>query len=116
MAFVLKQSPTFTWPVKVAFPIDGGKYRHETFDAEFRRIGQSEVQALAEKVTSGETSAEDVIRDILVGWSGITDEDGADLPFSVKARDELLEVALVAGATLNAFLDAYAGGNAKRKN
>lgn len=116
MAFVLKQTPTFTWPVRVSIPVDGGKYRQETFDAEFRRISQPEVQVMAERVTSGEADAADVIRDILVGWSGITDGEGEDVPFSEKAKEELLGVALVAGAALNAFLEAYAGGAAKRKN
>ena len=33
MAFKLKQKNTFTWPVKVNIPVDGGTYEAGTFDA-----------------------------------------------------------------------------------
>jgi hypothetical protein len=49
-----------------------------------------------------------------VGWSGINDDHGKEIPFSQKALDELLEVPFLAIAVLKAYMDSIKG--AKRKN
>jgi hypothetical protein len=56
----------------------------------------------------------DIARDVLVGWSGINDDHGKEIPFSQKALDELLEVPFLAIAVLKAYMDSIKG--AKRKN
>jgi hypothetical protein len=50
----------------------------------------------------------------LVGWSGISDDAGKEIPFSQKALDQLLEVPFLAVAVLKAYMDSLKG--AKRKN
>jgi len=50
----------------------------------------------------------------LVGWSGITDDVGEQVPFSQKALQQLLEVPLLGAAVLRAYFDSLKG--AKRKN
>jgi hypothetical protein len=51
---------------------------------------------------------------VLVGWSGISDDAGKEIPFSQKALDQLLEVPFLAVAVLKAYMDSLKG--AKRKN
>jgi len=51
---------------------------------------------------------------VLVGWSGINDDEGKEIPFSQKGLDELLEVPFLAIAVLKAYMDSIKG--AKRKN
>ena len=46
MAFVLKQSDTYKWPVTVEIPIDGGRFDKQTFDAEFKRLPQERNTAI----------------------------------------------------------------------
>ena len=43
MAFVLKQSDSYTWPVTFDIPVDGGRHERQTFDGEFKRLPQSKI-------------------------------------------------------------------------
>ena len=52
--------------------------------------------------------------EVLVGWSGVTDDEGKEVPFSQKSMAELLEVPMLAGAIVMAYFDSLNG--AKRKN
>jgi hypothetical protein len=52
--------------------------------------------------------------ELLVGWSGVTGDDGKEIPFSQKALQQLLEVPFLAVAVLKAYMDSIKG--AKRKN
>lgn len=109
--FKIKQSSSYTWPVKFDVPIDGGTFRPETFDAEFRRIPQSGFKALLEALKPDAEAC----REVLIGWKGVIGEDGQEMQYSESARDNLLEVPLVAGAIISAFIDSYTG-RAKVKN
>lgn len=113
MALKINQSETFSWPVKVAIPKDGGGYETGSFDAVFKRLPRSESEALATKVVNGELDGLDAVRQILVGWSGV--KDGADdVPFSETNREALLEINGVAVAIFRVFTDASAGAGATK--
>lgn len=114
MAFKLKQKSTFTWPVKVQIPVDGGTYDVGTFDAEFRRLPRSEVESLSAQVFNSEITGIEAVKRILVGWSGVVD-DGQDVPYSEARRDELLEIAGVGVVLFRAFTEAN-NGAAQAKN
>ena len=115
--FKIKQSKTFVWPVKITVPIDGGKYTTSTFDVEFDRISQSEVEKLATSIQNEEQTAIQIVKNIVIGWPDGSVTDGTDnIPFSDSALDELLDVPGVASAVITAFLEAYNGQAAKRKN
>lgn len=115
MPFLIKQSESFWWPVRVTYPTDHGKYKTETFDGEFKRLSQSEVQKLAERVEANETTAEELVKELLINWKGITDGEN-DVEFSEFALEQLLGIPLVASSVLTAFLESYTGGQNKRKN
>ncbi len=118
MAFVLTQTATYSWPVSFDMPIDGGRFRRETFEAVFKRLPQSrveeimsaeqEVRIAAERGTGDLKTLLPVIRahaaEVVVGWSGIKDVDGGeDLPFTQSALEQLLEVPMMAGTILQAY-------------
>jgi hypothetical protein len=109
--FKIKQSDSYVWPVTVEIPISGGTFQKSTFQAEFKRIAQSRFR----EMLASETADRDVCREVLIGWKEVIGEDGKDEPFSESARDNLLEVPLVAGAITQAFIESFTGG-AKRKN
>lgn len=111
--FKLKQSASFRWPVTLELPSDGGVFVKETFDAEFKRLSQSRINELKDEVIQGKSSDEAICREVVVGWSGVTD-DGEEVPFSVSALGQLLEINGASGAIVLAFLDSVAGQ--KRKN
>lgn len=112
--FVLSQSSSYKWPVAVDFPVDGGKFEKQTFDAEFKRMTQTQIEGVRKQIEEATTTDRDLARDVLVGWSGIKDEHGDDVPFSETARDQLLDVPLVAAAVVMAFITSLSGR--KQKN
>lgn len=126
MAFVLKKEASYSWPVSIEMPTDGGKFEKSTFDAIFRRVPQSRITAIqveAQKLKlailndediTGLVKDQEIADEVLIGWKGILDEDGDELPFSESAKAELLEVPMVAAAILMAFADSVT--KAKTKN
>jgi hypothetical protein len=119
MAFVLKQSDTYTWPVTFDVPVDGGRHERQTFDGEFKRLPQSKVGPMVAELQKLEDFSDlervtEIAADVLVGWSGINGDDGKEIPYSQKALDQLMEVPLLAVAVLKAYMDSIKG--AKRKN
>ena len=112
--FVLSQSETYNWPVPVEFPVDGGRFEKQTFDAEFRRLTQPRIREIWDAIQTGEIDDDGLCAEVLVGWTGIKDADGSDVPFSETAKANLLKMPLVSGAIVSAWLDSLAKG--KRKN
>jgi hypothetical protein len=114
MAFVLKQSDTYSWPVAFDIPVDGGRHQRVTFDGVFKRVSQSRMREIGQMIQEDQLTEADLVSEILVGWSGITDDDGKDLPFSQKALAQLLDVPMLAAAIATTYLESHQG--AKRKN
>lgn len=123
MAFVLKQSPTYKWPVTLVIPADGGRREKHTFDGEFRRIPQARIneirrigrlQELGRIDPGEEIHDQDGAREILAGWSGVIDDEGNEIPFSEAALSQLLEIPTVAGQIIRAWGESIEV--AKRKN
>ena len=116
MPFVLKKSSTYSWPVVVEVAVDGGKWERTTFDVEFNDLTQSRLMEIAELSADGQLSDVDVAREVMCGWNGIQDENGENIPYSIKGRDELLEQPMLAAAIAGAYLDRKKGKAAKAKN
>jgi len=125
VAFVLKQSSSYVWPVTVRLPISGGKFEKQTFDAEFKRLPQArinkiqiEVQARIKSSERNET-ADDSISDqsiadeILIGWANVLDEDGDEVPFSESMKQQLLDIPTMATAIIVAYFDSLTGTKTK---
>lgn len=115
MAFVLKQSASYTWPVPLLIPVDGGRREKHSFDAEFKRLPQTridEIIRLARMIEAGKCEPEDeqtmarIPRELLIGWTGITDDAGKDVPFSESALDQLLEIPAIAGQIIKAWFSS----------
>lgn len=106
--FKLKQSTTFFWPVEVNVMVDGGRHEKQTFDAEFRRMGQRRLDELREQVSAGALTDADFVREVVAGWRGVAD-DGAEVPFSAAALDQLLDIPGLAASIVIAFGRAHSG-------
>jgi hypothetical protein len=126
MAFILKQSDTYNWPVPFEVPTDGGRFLKQSFDAEFKRPTQTRIVEIQELVmarlraiqndqdTDGMITDQQIAGEVLVGWAGIDDGEGGEVPFSEKAKAQVLDVPSVAASIVEAFFDSLKG--AKRKN
>jgi hypothetical protein len=123
MSFVLKQSATYTWPITLVLPVDGGRREKATFDAELRRLPQSrinEIVKLARRMDTGlaedgeELLDQDAVREVMIGWDGVTDDKGQPIPFSEAALAQLIEIPTVAAQIIRAWFESIEV--AKRKN
>jgi hypothetical protein len=126
VAFVLKQSDSYTWPVSIKLPANGGKREKQTFEAEFKRLPQSrinEIQMLVQQRIKAAERGEDtgegitdqsIADEVLVGWDGIVDGDGEAVSFNKGTKAQLLDVPMMAGALIEAFFESLV--EAKRKN
>lgn len=111
--FKIVQNPTYTWPVTVEMPVDGGRVEKATFDIEFKRLTQTRLNEIRDAIEKSAITDVDLSREVITDWSGITDADGP-VPYSEAARDQLLDIPLVASAIVMAFFGSISG--AKRKN
>lgn len=123
LSFVLKQSDSYSWPITLVLPVDGGRREKHTFDGEFRRLPQSrinEIIRLARAMERGrveegeELQDQDAAREVLAGWSGVVDDDGKEIKFGDAALTQLLEIPTVAAQIVRAWFDSLEV--AKRKN
>lgn len=122
MAFVLKQSDSYSWPVTLIIPVDGGRREKHTFDAEFKRLPQTRINEIIRQARAGQggTDEESALEDqsacaeIMVGWSNVIDDSGEEIPFSVTALDQLLELPTIAAQIIRAWSESLEV--AKRKN
>jgi len=126
VAFVLSQSQSYSWPVVIRLPADGGKREKASFDAVFKRLPQSRINEIQQQVQQRMRAAEQgedldngvtdqsIADEILMGWSGIVDGDGDEVPYSEGAKAELLDVPMVAGALIGAYFESLV--EQKRKN
>jgi hypothetical protein len=123
MAFVLKQSATYTWPITLVLPIDGGRREKHTFDGELRRLPQTRINEIIRqarlqergKLTDDEElQDQDAAKEILAGWTNVVDDKGEEVPFSESALNQLLEIPTVAGQIVRTWFESLEV--AKRKN
>jgi hypothetical protein len=114
VAFVLKQSDSYTWPVTFDIPVDGGRHERQTFDGEFKRLAQSRITEIGEQIKAEEITDSTLAGEVLIGWAGVTDDAGKDIPFSQSALQQLLDVPMLAAAITLAYFESLQG--AKRKN
>lgn len=109
--FILKSDATYTWPVTLSLPKDGGVREKSSFDCTFRRLPQSRLRKL---LADPENSVDLICKEAVVGWKGVKDDAGGDLPFSESALEAMLEVPTAAQTIATAYLESIAG--AKTKN
>lgn len=107
--FKLTLTPTFTAAVVVEF--QGGA--RAAFDATYSRLTQGEVDALSARIEAREATDTEIVDQVLAGWSGVADEDGAALDFTPANRARVLDVAGVRSAIVRAFFDSFPKAKAK---
>lgn len=114
MPFKLSKASSYSWPVSCELPIDGGEYETQVFEATFKRKTQSWITDISKQMDDDKVTTADVARELVIGWSGITDDAGKEVPFSQAALDQVLDVPTVAVAIVSAFFRSVMG--VKEKN
>lgn len=103
MAFIRKKVKSFKWPVTIEEPADGGSFDSSTFDITFKRLGRKEFGKLSEK---GDLP---LLKAIVLGWLGISDEDGAAVPFSIETLTEFADDPYWVRGVLKAYTETFDG-------
>lgn len=118
MAFVLQTSPTYWWPIVFEMPIDNNRYKRESFEIEFNRLPQSEVDEIMaveleaqRAIQSGTGNVRELLailrghaKRVIADWRGILDTNGGEaVPFSDAALRQLLEVPNMASVILQIY-------------
>jgi hypothetical protein len=111
--FKLDSTDTYTYPVTIEVVADGGRFSKSSFDATFKRLSRTQVAEMMRQIRDGEMTDHGVAAAVLVGWKGVLDTSGAEIPFSEGARDQVLDVHPVCPAVIQAWADSLKGGKAK---
>lgn len=116
--FKLDESPTYWYPVVVEMTAqEGGRKQKFTFEAEFNRITQDELNEIFR--VRGEDDAplkdSEVLDRVFVGWRDIQDASGHPLQVNASNREQLLNRFPVPGCIVKAFLKSI-GIEGKAKN
>lgn len=124
MSFVLQQKPTYTWPVVLLIPTDGGQKEKHTFDAVFNRLDQDRINEIVKlaRISTRSTYDEEapelvdkeVAKEILADWKGIVDDKGEPVPFSSSTVDRLLRLPTVASQIVRTWFESIDVSKKKR--
>jgi len=100
--FKVVSEPTFTHPVKVMVPVDGG-HVEQTFKTKFRVLPLDD-----EDADANEQSERATLRRAIVSMSDLTGDDDQPVEYSDGLRDQLIAVPYVRIALMRAYISAVA--------
>lgn len=87
MSYRITTRPDYLYPVKVAvLAEENGAVLEYSYNARFKRLSQAEIDDIKSNV---KTDA-DIVRKVMIGWQGVEDADGSQLPFNAENLDRLL--------------------------
>lgn len=99
--FKVSSEHTFTHPVKVMVPVDGG-HVEQSFKTKFR------VLPLDDQADGSEEGEQVTLRKAIVSMSDLVGEDDQPLAYSDGLRDQLIAVPYVRIALMRAYIGAVA--------
>ena len=115
MAFVIKKDKSYTWPITISEPADGGGFNDQKVRVKFKMLSQNRID---EVIKNEAEEGADIMEDVLIGWDeeAFKDDTGASISYSLDNRDLILSVPYVRNALVKGFFESIAGKQFKRKN
>ena len=115
MAFILKKDKSYTWPVIISEPVDGGTFNDQKIKVKFKMLPQARIDEIIKNEAEQDA---DILNDVLIGWDedAFKDELGNALPFNDDYKEQVLSVPFIRGALVKGFFESIAGKQIKRKN
>lgn len=114
MAFVLRTTDDFEFPVEIEVPTADG-HKIESFTGRFRRLPMDEVTSLF--AGQGSSTDREIADRVLVGWGqDVVDEAGQPVPVGEAERQALLSIVEVCRAVAIAYAAALLGQRFVAKN
>lgn len=112
--FVIENSGTYTWPIKVKTPVDGGKFKEESFTAVFKRKSYEEILVFKNDIAESQLDDAEIAKRVMVGWHEVLDANKNEIPFNEENLKSLLNIPGAPGSIVVAFMESIMG--IKRKN
>jgi hypothetical protein len=109
--FILSKDLTYTWPVPLEVPADGGGFETKEPMITFKHMGSAWIMDAIKKIEdeNQEFTNGDLLRDVIVGWSNVKDIDSKELPFNPENLEMLLDFRGFAVAAVDVFFSSLAG-------
>lgn len=116
MKFVLADTYTFSWPVKVRMPNPDkpGETVEQSFTGRFKLIPIERLTVMENAGRQASDELSELIREGLVGWSDVIAPDGAEIPFSDDALARAQRFTPFQTGVYRAMIDAARGGAAEK--
>lgn len=108
MAFKIALTPTYCTKITVELLNKQGRYEKSDFMAEFKRLNGDQLNDVRE------LPQRDVLKEVLVGWSGLIDENNDDVPFNAATFEAVLAIPQAFAALAQGYWDSIY--KAKEKN
>lgn len=116
MAFKLKTIESFKQKVDLDIPQDFGKSISASYVAEFKLLSRERIEEVTEQLTTGSLTESELLKEVLIGFEDVQDEDGQPLEFTDVNRNRFLNVQYVHAGTMKAFLKTFESKQSRRKN
>lgn len=115
MAFVIKKDKSYTWPITISEPVDGGGFNDQKVRVKLKMLKQSRIDEIIKNEAEDDA---DILGDVLIGWEdeAFKDEAGNTIPFNDENKELVLSVPYVRSALVKGFFESIAGKAFKRKN
>ena len=112
--FKLDVSDTYSCVVSFEIPVNDGRTEKITFDATFKRLSRPEVVAIPQRIRDDALGDDGLVREIMVGWKGVVDGAGQEVPFSSSALEQAINKFIpFAPAVIAAWTNSLKGGKEK---
>lgn len=112
---MFKQAATekFWSTVKAEYTREDGSKGTIAFDVQFKRLSMPQIRALAAECEGADDADLKYMQGTVVDWRKVTDDDGAEVPFSSAALQELFSTGF-GGAVVKTYFAALP--RAREKN
>jgi hypothetical protein len=101
MAFKLAQSETYQREIEVQIVAESGKVDKHKLKITFKRCTNDELDELKHKPNR------DVMKEVVVGWSGVIDDDGAAVPFDEENFERFMQIPAASIAVIKGFWESH---------
>ncbi|MDQ5910078.1 MAG: hypothetical protein QG599_2173 [Pseudomonadota bacterium] len=120
--FAIVKKPTYSWTVEVQTPDPAkpGKWKAHTFIGHFKKLADQAFRDALERLTDQQLDPaeryqreNEFIENVLIGWDGLTDEDGTPLPFNAETLAAVLDITEVRAGLFDAAFSSRRKASAK---
>jgi hypothetical protein len=114
--FKLSTKTSYKRKINIRIPLDLGKVDKASFVVEFRLLPVSEIKDTLEQAKNQDLTDEDILQQNILGWSGVCDDSGEEMPFTDDNLELILDISYVRKPLMDALMEDMLGKEVLRKN